>query len=390
MKILFVIGSCKQYVNGNFIIDRVDLARRVPLIHTWVDDAIYAGHDVIFFEGGHSTEYYDERTRTLHLAVDDLYEPDPSADGSVVLSRLYIKHQAAYKWVLNNKEFDKVFVCDDDVYVNLQEFMKMDLDVDFTFLTGGAGFIFSRKALEIIVNHVNTTHRVADHAFANAIQQNITDGFVWGHSETYERNQAFYIPGELAPTVHYVSGKRVYHLHNIIKNFKETGVTNRKILLGAPLDSTRVNWWDTVTYLTQNKDCMPRWYDFTTDPNGWEYHAGYQRSTISFTQLINGWPYAENATKYFVLTPHTLLGDIWESPSEYYKYLDQLIKKCEYSLIDANNLILCYHKTSDRKLPPFELTGWRVDNSVKDSLKLNFELLNECDFYVKDGVSHGQ
>jgi hypothetical protein len=369
LKILFLITSSKTHNHNNqFTIDRVDLTRKMDVINTWGQDALSLGHDIIFFEGDSEIEYYDDNTKTLYLQEDDSYEVGG-------ISPLFNKAQKAYDWVIKNKEFDVVYNCDDDVFVNLPEFLKLDLSYDFIShgSLGGGGFIFSKKSLEIISKSNDVNYKNADSAIYNIIIDNSSEYNLRINTHNIYC-YPFYFPGELYATIHYVSGKRAYFLHNILKYYHENGYTNRKILLGGLLDSQKRN--DIVSYESTVNRKSPRWYDFTIDYNNWEYHGGYIRSNISFNNLKDFWPYAKNSTKYFVINFNYILSD-YINTDLFIPNLTYLIERCEESLIDKNNLFLLSEKNES-------IDGWIIDSDIKKTFKLDFELLNNCNFYKKN------
>jgi hypothetical protein len=163
----------------------------------------------------------------------------------------------------------------------------------------------------------------------------------------------------------------------MFRHYRENNYTNRKIILGGPLNVYVPN--EFISYEATAKRHSMRWYDFTVDLNGWEYHGGYARSQLRFNDLLGFWPYGKKATKYFVLGYEYVLQD-YEKGSDLYKTnLNYIIEKCRESLIDESNLILCSEKEEI-------LEGWTVDNTVKEDLKLNFELLQTCTFYTKTKI----
>ena len=366
MKILFVILTSREHNHdGQIIIDRVDLTRKLDNINTWVQDAILSGHDVLFFDGGNEVEYYDELSKTLHVTDNDGYETRSEP------SRLFKKTQSAFRWILKNKKFDYLYIVDDDVYINIHEFLKIKINHDFVGCTsGGKGYFYNKKSMQVICDVNNTNVSVAD----NLIYLTMVSAPNITKSSNMSKHSPQYFPGELYATVHYVTGKRSYFLHNILKHFHENGVTNRKIILGGPLDSMKKN--EIVSYESKANKTTSRWYDFTTDPNGWEYHGGYIRSYIHLNNLKEFWPYADNATKYFVINVNNMLSDYVIGSPRFYENLNFLVEKCERSLTNKNNLLLCSSGIEN-------INGWTIDNSVKESLKLNFELLNGCNFYKK-------
>jgi len=364
MKILFLVLSCKQLNHeGVLNIERVDLTRRLDIINTWGQDVLDSGNEIVFYEGGNEHEYYDDDLKTLYLT-----EPD-THDNQITPSPLFVKMRRAYSWALKNKEFDILFSCDDDVYVNLPEFLKLNLNYDFlsSGSYGGSGFFFSKKALEELVKYENTEFKAADIAIYNAMMFSENLKKFNGN----DRNQSFYIPGELSATIHYASGKRAYHLHNIFKFYHENGYTNRKIILGGPLDCGKRN--PIVSYETKIKRKTIRAYDFTIDSNNWEYHGGYVRSYMYSGHLRQFWPYAKKSTKCFVINVNGVINS--ESDDKlFYKELSYLIEKCEESLINEDNLFLL--SENDKSID-----GWIIDNDIKEKHKLTFELLNNCNFY---------
>jgi len=365
MKILFLVVSSKTHVHYESInIDRVDLTRKLDAINTWVGDVLHKGHDVVFFDGGNENEWYDDNSKTLHLTEDDGYE-------NYELSTLFPKVKSALRWSLNNRDFDILYLCDDDIYINLEQFLKIEMVHDYmgTGGYGGAGFFFNKKSIQTILNYENKEFRVCDQAIYDAISKDetITKNF------SYNKSAVFYVPGELYATIHYVTGKRSYYLHNTFRFFNENGYTNRKIILGGPLDCVKRN--EVVSYESTLGRKTPRWYDFVIDPNGWEYHSGYMRSNITFNQLNEFWPYAENGTKFFVINFESVLYDYIGHPI-FNTTLNRLINLCESSLIDKNNILLCSSKNEI-------VDGWVLDNSVKESLNLNYENLNNYNFYKK-------
>jgi hypothetical protein len=365
MKILFLILTSKEHNHqNNFNIDRVDLTRKLDVINTWVTDALYLGHEVIFFDGGNEIEYYDENSRTLHLNTPDGYESENT------ISPLYLKVKKATEWVYNNIDFDYTYICDDDVYVNLKEFLKIDFNYDFIsnrFL-GGGGFLYSRKGLKVLIDNEINDLGNCDTLIYKLMYSNSNIKKINNYSFC-----PFYIPGELYSTIHYVTGKRMYFVHNLIKNFQENSNTNRKIILNFPFNIMKKNI--IVSYESKVNRISKRYYDYTTDPNGWEYHGNYQRSHITIESLKKFFPYAENSTKFFVINFNSLLSDYINFPN-YEENFNFIINNCEKSLINKNNLLLCSDKEEN-------IIGWELDNDAKEKYQLTFEELNNYYYYKK-------
>lgn len=367
MKCLIMVVTSKTHNHGDILnIDRVDLTRKLDAINTWVEEVINRGHEVVFFDGGNEEQYYDESSLTLHLTEDDRYEENG------VPSRLLKKIQKAFEWAIKNKQFDYVYICDDDVYINSEQFFKKEITHDFMSAGafGGAGYFLTKKAMEVLCEYKNYHFSVCDLAMYSILSQNDSITKFYENKD----HSIFYFPGELYSTVHYVTGKRSYFFQNVLRFYKENGYTNRKIILGGPLDSYKENI--AVTYESSIKRKTKRWYDFTVDPNGWEYHGGYPRSSVHLNHLKSFWPYAENSAKYFVVNFDKFLGDYKDDKKAYLENMEYLIEKCEYSLINKNNIILL---TEDGR----DIEGWVKQNNLKKDLNLDFEVLSSCNFYLK-------
>ena len=70
-----------------------------------------------------------------------------------------------------------------------------------------------------------------------------------------------------------------------------------------------------------------------------------------------------------------LLSD-YVNTNLFYPNLEYIINKCEESLIDNGDVFLMSEKNEN-------INGWVIDNNIKITHKLNFELLNNCNFYKK-------
>lgn len=356
-KILITVITCKTYNHNNaLIIDRVDLTRKLDCLHTWVEDAINSDIEVLFLEGDSPNDYYDPDRLTLFLNVVDKYEEINSP------SRILSKIIKGFDWILKNKDFDIIYLCDDDIYVNINEFLKTDFNYDVMLngVLGGSGGFFSKKSAQHLVTLKENQHHNADGAiYSHMVNEN-----------SLKKNLNLisfcpqYFPGELYSTIHYVSGRRSYFLHNMLKYYRENNITNRKIILFFPLNANVDN--NVITYESTQNRKTKRWYDFTQDPNGWEYHGGYTRSYMEIQTLKKFWPYAEKATKYFVINYDQVKND-----------LDFIINKCENSLINSKNIFLI----SENEI---KIDGWMLDNNLKISLNLSFENLKNYHLYKKN------
>lgn len=372
MKFLFLTLTSKRHDhNGNFTIERCDLTRKIDCLNTWVPEVLDNNYEVLFFDGGNEKTSYNPDSLTLHLTESDEYEQKPFP------SKLLPKIQSAFKWVLDNKDFDYVYLHDDDIYINIEEFKKININQDFKGTNiGGFGFFFNKKSMQALIDFKNENgHSVADHAIYDCMRNNheISKLFeMKGHC-------AFYVPGELYSTIHYVCGKRCYFLNNILRFYRDNGFTNRKIIFNFPFLGINRNKY--VTYEVEANRKTRRDYDFTVDKNNWEYHSGYARSTITnINSLKEFWPYAKNSAKYFVVNISPLLVHFKDNEAAKQEMQSFLINKFEESLIKKENLILCSEKNEDFG------NDWKLDNSVVDSLKLNFERLSQYNFYTKNYI----
>ena len=363
-KFLFLIVSSTSHNHGSGInIERCDLNRKLDPLNTWIPDILELGHDFLFFDGGCDTQIYDEKNKFLHLIESDEYE----ALG--VASRLFLKVQSTFKWVLENKNFDYVYLCDEDIFINVNKFFKLEINKDFHGCNlGGCGFFFNKKAIQSIISYENRNIHTADIAMFHAMNESDCT------KNADMRNHApFYVPGELYATVHYCTGRRSYLYNNVLKNYKENGYTNRKIIMGYPISHS---YNSIVTYETKVKRSTISYYDFAFDPYGWEYHLGYSRSTILHPNVFyNFWPYAKNSSKYFVVNMECFLQH-YESKEHKINFFNYLSQKCQDSLIDKNNFFICSQEKES-------YDGWKINNNLSDKLDLKFQDLKNWNFYER-------
>lgn len=367
MKTLIVVNSSKTHIHHDaVIIDRVDLTRRSEMINTWVQDALYNDIDVLFIVGDNEQVQYDHDSLTLKLNVNDSYEHVSHK------SNLFKKVQEGFRWILDNKEFDIVYLCDDDVYVNIEEFKKVKIEHDFTsnYFLGGSGFFMSKKAMEKIIEVEDYNHPNAD----TLIFKTLTESQDLTKNCSFNLSTPFYLPAELYITVHYCSGRRAYTLHNTLRTLKESGKTYRKILLGYGQNIGNTPN-DVITYESSIGRKTKRWYDYDRDPNGWEYHGGYSRSNVRFDILKKYWPYKEGVSKYFVIDYNEVLKD-YKDEKFFYNNLELLVNYCQKSCIDDDSVFLI---SQEKK----EIKGWEVDEKLNSLLGLTFENLKYSYVYKK-------
>lgn len=279
MKLLFLVCTSKTYNNANIIIDRPDLTRKMSCLETWVPRVVEKGHEVIFYSGDSDVDYHDEQNHHLYLNVDDEY------DYGIKISPQFEKIKAAAKWLLENKEFDYIYLITDSDYVNVHHLTEDILDKisQYDFLSngsGGEGFFLSKKACEVLVNdpHVNTIKH-SDNAIDNFFKVTLKDKYDLNIStiDSIGLNTIrSYILAEDCFLVHYCAGKRMYWADFILSQYSNGTPVKRKIVYNLPINSTvgqLVN-----SYQTANNSNTPLYYSFTTDKNGWEHCGGYIRS----------------------------------------------------------------------------------------------------------------
>lgn len=363
-KIFFIIISCKQHgdsdKNGdNTFIHDVDLTKKLDSRNTWLMDIINLGHDFMFVDGGGLVDSYNELTQTLTTCGSD------KGDNVREPSHCFEKLKKAFRFALDNKQFDMAYVCDDDLFININHFFKTELD-GYDLVSngsfGGSGFFLSHASLEKLCEYDNKEFHNSDTAIFSVIK----------NSELKSNDSVvgfcpFYIPGENYSSIHYCSGRRMYFLHNLFKFYNNTGITGRKIVFGGPFDASKKN--DIVTLETLYGRKTKRSYDYVMDINGWEYHDEYACSTIVHIRtLFSFWPYAPKAAGCFILNVKKI-----EQCDEFGFSSDELFSKFRSSLINLENLYLC--SEDDR-----QISGWVRDNDLHSKLKLSSEL-SHCNFY---------
>lgn len=335
-----------------------DLTKKLDLRNTWLIDIINLGHDFMFVDGGNDVDFYNELTQTLTTCGSD------KGDSPNYPSNCFEKLKKAFRFALDNKQFDMAYVCDDDIFINVNHFFNTDLegyDLVSNGSFGGSGFFLSHAALEKLSDYENE-FRNSDTAIFNVIKNSELkcNDSVLGFCP-------FYIPGENYSSVHYTSGRRMYFLHNLIRFYKNTGITGRKIIFGGPFDAGKTNEIVTVETFCGRK--TPRFYDYVMDENGWEYHDEYSGSTIVHIRtLFSFWPYAPKAANYFIVNISRL-----RECDKFDFSRDELLDKFRGSLINPDNLYLCSEDGS-------KISGWIKDDNLHRKLGLSSEM-SHCSFY---------
>lgn len=122
-------------------------------------------HPYIFIVGDPSLkEEYRQTDDALYVRCTDDYD-------SVVFKTHYF-----CKWAVRTKSFDYLFKCDDDTYVNVRELVRFDAHGrDFIghrlylpavgyYPSGGAGYLLSHKAAELVASGDFLEYISGDHA----------------------------------------------------------------------------------------------------------------------------------------------------------------------------------------------------------------------------------
>jgi hypothetical protein len=132
---------------------------------SWASHLASGGHPHVFIIGDPSLkEEYRAQGDVLQVRCPDDYE-------SVVFKTHYF-----CKWAVQTREFEYLFKCDDDSYINVKEFARFDAaGRDFIghrlylpavgyYPSGGAGYLLSRKAAELVASKDFYEYICGDHA----------------------------------------------------------------------------------------------------------------------------------------------------------------------------------------------------------------------------------
>lgn len=287
-KILALAYTSKEYRSESMYTgtpsvysDRADLTRKLPCMDTWVPRLEDAGHEVIFFDGSNSEVTFDELNKILHLTSSESYDYF-SLQQENKPSLMLVRLQEAISWALQNREFDYILRVDDGTYVNayvVDEFLKEieGRDVVWSGAGGGGGILFSKKACLELIEYNNTEYSLEDMAIFNS-------PLFKGSCELFTTAMMCptYAVGEKLFTMHYATGKRMYHADSIISSYYNDVPQRRKVVLNYPVPPTKPNKTNTVN--CDSKENTPLWYSLDKDKYNWEYFGAYTRSSY---QTIN-------------------------------------------------------------------------------------------------------
>lgn len=333
MELIFLVCTCKVYNHANIYIDRPDLTRKMSCLETWVPKVIEKGYEVIFYSGGESKNYYDEQNHHLYLDADDDY------DYGEKISPQFDKIKATAKWLLDNKNFDYIYLITDSDYVNINHFTKDTENrlLEYDFLSngsGGEGFFLSKKACDILVNDPYTN--VIKHS-----DSAIDTFFKIGINHKYDlrigsvgsiglNTIKSYILSENYFLIHYCTGKRMYWVDFVLSQYNNKTPIKRKIAINLPIDATvgqLVN-----SYPTISGGNTPLYYSFTTDKNGWEHYGAFVRS-----DSISSFMFGEASIYKGVFIDYHLLA-------EYGSDINDIVVNRVLPSIQKDGFIIFYYK----------------------------------------------
>jgi hypothetical protein len=336
-KILALAYTSKEYRSESMYTgtpsvysDRADLTRKLPCMDTWVPRLEDAGHEVIFFDGSNSEVTFDELNKILHLTSSESYDYF-SLQQENKPSLMLIRLQEAISWALQNREFDYILRVDDGTYVNayvVDEFLKEieGRDVVWSGAGGGGGILFSKKACLELIEYTNTEYSLEDMAIFNS-------PLFKGSCELFTTAMMCptYTVGEKLFTMHYATGKRMYHADSIISSYYNDVPQRRKVVLNYPVPPTKPNKTNTVN--CDSKENTPLWYTLDKDKYNWEYFGAYTRSSY---QTINSGipilPFGKGSIDLLFIFNLSTDAD----PGRYSMYLDHYIESLvEYGFIIA-------------------------------------------------------
>lgn len=376
-KILALAYTSKEYRSESMYTgtpsvysDRADLTRKLPCMDTWVPRLEDAGHEVIFFDGSNSEVSFDKLNKILHLTSSESYDYF-SLQQENKPSLMLVRLQEAISWALQNKEFDYILRVDDGTYVNayvVDEFLKEveGKDLVWSGAGGGGGILFSKKACLELLEYNNTEYSLEDMAIFNSP---LFDGRF--ELATTAMMCPTYMVGEKLFTMHYATGKRMYHADSIVSSYYNNAPQKRKIVFNYPVPPTKPSKTNTLN--CDSKENTPLWYALDKDKLNWEYYGAYTRSSY---QVINSGipilPLGKNAVDLiFTYNLSTDAGD-----DRYTMYLDHYIE----SLMEYGFFAAFFSQTENQwvdKLVSYLTAreiGYNIyyDVNVKDKIKVEY------------------
>jgi hypothetical protein len=130
--------------------------RRNDCLRTWIADCDLLCIPSVLLFGAEKLSTPELHGHALLLPCPDSYETLPQR------TRWFCR------WALERNDWDYLFKCDDDTYIaaiRLMEYYPKGEYVgsDFgSFCSGGAGYLLSRRCVQIIAEHMTITHGAED------------------------------------------------------------------------------------------------------------------------------------------------------------------------------------------------------------------------------------
>lgn len=384
VKLLIIVKSCNRYsAAGGY-----GPIRRRDIRATWGADALaHPDVDLMFVVGDASEEHYDEKTHTLHVTQSDAYTYGINDKRA---APLFEKTTAMARWVVKNRTFDWVYLCDDDVYVNVDNSVALEPphDVLCTGSFGGAGWWFRQAGMEQLSRCVNW--KLIPKEDLSIYNYVVFERKATGEDDpgnpalqtraSNENNAAFYTPGENLCSFHYAAGHRMRHHHRCVQRLRDTGRTGRRVVLWSGLRWGEFS--DHVTDFVRNtrdnsgqmqqemRETYRRFYSFTTDPNGWEYVGGYARSDIPMNTAMRRWPFVDRSMdamciNWDVFEQASNLKQIREWTNE--QAIWEVHERCERCCWNPDHVF--FHSDS----PDHEIEGYVHDDRLHELIGLDWE-----------------
>jgi len=185
-----------------------------------------------------------------------------------------------------------------------------------------------------------------------------------------------YAVGEKLFTMHYATGKRMYHADSIISSYYNDIPQRRKLVLNYPVPPTKPNKTNTVN--CDSKENTPLWYSLDKDKYNWEYFGAYTRSSY---QTINSGipilPFGEKSLELiFTYNLSTDAGD-----DRYTMYMEHYIE----SLAEYGFFIAFF--SLDQQIWVDKLVSYLVSKNILYSIYPNVEVTDKVTIeYVEKEV----
>lgn len=409
MKIIFLSKS------NNIRLDAE--TRRDRIWNAWGKEAHETG-EFFFVVGGGTEVVFDSMTRIITTPGTDVYDPPPGGGkGSV----MYYKLQHAWRWLLENRDFDWLFLCDDDVFINVKSIVKNTPDTydyqpcDATWDSastgnyGGAGFWFNRRALKYLLTYDNKEAKceIDDLAMGHCLMNRQGDNsgefkdHPIAHTADAFRNQPYFWPADGADTIHYMLGKRQEFMSDIHKSLETDNRTYRRCAMWVGLTDAEKLMDDVPEHFQteiDNHTGEDADYDaymnayvsqqsyakkngFVMDKGGWEYHGAFQGSISTCGNLEKYIPYAANTYDMFLINwlamteqGEGMFGNWPGCPEPNWSYFESFIDKIFRSALhDKRMLFYAVRSDENNTNANVQIPDYEIDHELCDVLDLNHQ-----------------